>query len=141
VRRLDVDGLPPVPPTRREAFAPKSLLELPDGAAPLDDDLTPDAAVVAFGVCHTDSNQHVNSLVYPQLFEEAALRRFAARGRKTAVLARRVEVAFRKPMFAGQTARIRLRAFASGERLGAVGVIEEEGNADGNTYVRMLFEE
>jgi hypothetical protein len=95
------------------------VLALPEGAEPLDD-LRPDPAEVVFGLNHTDSNQHVNSLVYPRLFQEAALRRFAACGKMTHLLARRVEVAYRKPCFAGARARILLRAFSIGDELGAV---------------------
>ncbi len=39
----------------------------------------PGSDPVAFGLDHTDGNQHVNSLVYPRLFAEAALRRLGAR--------------------------------------------------------------
>jgi acyl-CoA thioesterase FadM len=66
---------------------------------------------MALGVMHTDSNQHVNSLVYPRLFEEAALRRFAVLGKSTTVLARSIDIAYRRPSFAGDTLRIFVRAF------------------------------
>ena len=146
VVRLEVAGEPPVPPDRYEPPPHESLLELPDGATPIDDALTPDAAPVAFGLCHTDSNQHVNSLVYPRLFEEAALRRFAARGLPTAVLARTLAIDYRKPAFAGEALRVVLRAFRVGERLGACGAFVEEAEAHDQAaarpraWVRMLFE-
>jgi hypothetical protein len=101
-------------------------------------------------VAHTDSNQHVNSLVYPRLFEDAALRRFAALGRlKPPVLSRHVEAAFRKPCFAGETYAVALQAFTLEGRLGAVGKFvsqadasSEEGlrKAKGHCFVRMAFE-
>jgi hypothetical protein len=99
----------------------EAVLALPPDAQALDDELTPDSAEVAFGLNHTDSNQHVNSLVYPRLFQEAALRRFAAHGKKTAVLARRLEIAYRKPCFAGQRARILLRASEDAQGFCAAG--------------------
>jgi hypothetical protein len=52
----------------------------------------------ALGVLHTDPNNHVNSLVYLRIFEEEAL---VLRGDPAA--ARRVEVVWRKPFFAGET--------------------------------------
>ena len=67
---------------------------------------------------HTDSNQHVNSLVYPRLFEEAAVTRAVDRERTRAapgtdlrsqlLLARTFELRYRKPFFAGDRATIRL---------------------------------
>jgi hypothetical protein len=144
VTRLDVPGVEPVPPKRyAEWTPPEALLTLPDGATPLDDDLIADEVTLAWGLVHTDSNQHVNSLVYPLAFEEAALRRFAARGRSTVVLARRLEVAYRKPMFAGERARVWLRAYEHEGRLGAVGVFQPgdgTGNVSrANAFVRMSF--
>jgi hypothetical protein len=146
VLRLDVPGEPPVPEALHEPPPHAALLELPPGATPIDDALAPDAVALPFGLCHTDSNQHVNSLVYPHLFEEAALRRFAARGLSTAVLARSLEIGFRRPAFAGDVLRIALRAFRVGDRLGACGVFVPEaeahdlGAARPHAWVRMLFE-
>ncbi len=59
-------------------------------------------APVAFGVRHTDSNQHVNSLAYFAVFEDAVLAALASRKRNTQVMARAIEIAYRKPSFAGQ---------------------------------------
>jgi hypothetical protein len=146
VLRLDVPGEAPVPEERHAPRPHAALLELPEGAAPLDDTLELDPAPVALGLRHTDSNQHVNSLVYPHLFEEAALRRFAARGLSTAVLARSLEIDFRKPAFAGDLLRVALRAFRLGDRLGACGVFVAEAQAHDlatarpHAWVSMLFE-
>jgi hypothetical protein len=145
VLRLEVEGRPPVPPDRYTWRAPEELLAVPAGATMFDDALVADEVAMAFGMTHTDSNQHVNSLVYPRLFEEAALRRFAARGQKTAVLARALEVSYRKPCFAGERTRIVLRAWREpGGQLGAAGVflpepadLERVGRA--NVFVRMRF--
>ena len=146
VLRLEVPGEQPVPADRYDPPPHASLLELPAGATPLDEALAPDPVPMAFGLRHTDSNRHVNSLVYPRLFEEAALRRFAAHGLETAVLARALEIDFRKPAFAGDLLRIALRAFRLGDRLGACGVFVDDTDAHDlatarpRAWVRLLFE-
>jgi hypothetical protein len=71
-------------------------------------------ALVAFGLVHTDSNQHVNSLVYPRLFEDAAVR-----DRPDRPLTRWFEAAWRKPFFAGDTGRIRRWTTPDGGLAGA----------------------
>jgi hypothetical protein len=148
VRALDVPGLPAIPGARVDAVAPASVMKLPDGATPLEDAPRADPLVHVFGMAHTDSNQHVNSLVYPRLFEEAALRRLASLGRATGgLLARYTEASYRKPLFAGDKAGIVLQAFALGDRVGAVGAFVTEGELAGDfsrarphCYVRMLLE-
>ena len=141
VRDLPLGGARVVPEAVRAVSHGPDLLVLPDGAVPLDDQEILDDAEVVFGLGHTDSNQHVNSLVYPYLFEQAALRRLAARGRGTAVLARHVDVSYRKPCFAGDRMRIRLRAFALGEALGAVGsfVPASDPSAKPHAWARIAF--
>ena len=129
VRDLPLDGGRVVPETVRAATHGPDFLQLPEGATWLDEAEVEDEAEVVFGLGHTDSNQHVNSLVYPYLFEQAALRRLAACGKNPAVLARNVDLSYRKPCFAGDRARIRLRAFALGGALGAVGVFAPSGDA------------
>lgn len=109
---------------------PLAALALPDGADWLEPELALDAAPLAFGLTHTDSNQHVNSLVYPQLFEDAALRRVMALGHDTStLLVDHIEVTFRKPCFAGQRTFLWIRAFSSDGKLGAVGYLGEQGSA------------
>ncbi len=103
--------------------APTSVLALPSGASFIDDAFTVDPCPIVFGLGHTDSNQHVNSLVYPRLFEEAALRRLRALGSSTSVMARFVDVAFRKPCFAGDELRVVLRAYRAGDELGVIGAL------------------
>jgi hypothetical protein len=147
VLRFDLPGLPPVPPERHVWRAPEAILELPEGAEPLDAEPAPDPASLCFGVGHTDSNQHVSSFVYPRLFEDAALRRFAAYGNRTALLARHAEIGFRKPCLAGDRARVLVRAFRLGDALGATfAVVLEEGAPSPAQaqrpacYARMLFD-
>ncbi len=149
VTRLD-DEEKLAPGRRRSWVSPESVATLPEGAVPLEDAPRVDPTPIVFGLAHTDSNQHVNSLVYPRLFEDAALRRFAALGRlKPPVLSRYVEAAFRKPCFAGETYAVVLRAFTLGEKLGAVGAFvsaeearspEALARARGHCFVRMLLD-
>jgi hypothetical protein len=128
VLAVDVGGKPFVPEARWAWRTPEAVLALPDDAEAIDAEPVADATHVAFGLDHTDSNQHVNSRVYPQLFIDAAVRRLADRGvsMKT-LLARRLEVAYRKPFFAGDRARIVLRAFRAGSGFGAVGAYVPDG--------------
>lgn len=121
-RMPDAFGFPDgVPPARVAWRSAEELGQLPDGVVALDPEPILDPAGAVFGLSHTDTNQHVNSLVYPRLFEEAALRRFAALGCGSRLLARSAEIAFRKPFFAGDRARIAVRAYRRGDKLGAVG--------------------
>lgn len=131
VTRLDAPGLPPVPEARWTMRPLEAVLALPDGARALDAAPVDDPAEVVFGLEHTDSNQHVNSLVYPRLIIDAALRRFAAHGRDPRVLARRLEVFYRKPCFAGETVRLRLRAFEHGADLGVLATVVPADRPDG----------
>jgi hypothetical protein len=100
VTRLDAPGLPSVPPEEHPYEATEHLVE---GV-----DLTI-ASIVEFGMMHTDSNQHVNSLVYPRMFEEAVLRHLGPSAKN--LLARSVEMRWRKPFFAGDKATLRLGTF------------------------------
>ena len=136
VRELRRDAEAHVPPTRYEWRRPAALLDLPTGARALDDEPVLDEAVVAFGLDHTDSNQHVNSLVYPRQMVDAALRRLDAHGRGGLVLAREAEVAFRKPSFAGDRARWRLRAFVEQDgTVGATGALAAAADPSGPPLV------
>ncbi len=122
VRRLEgIPGMEPVPTARHAPRPFPAILAMPDGAQPLEPAPRFEPPVITFGVVHTDSNQHVNSLVYPRMFEEAALRRFFALGVRTPLLARALEIGYRKPCFAGDRVRIALQAYQLGLHYGAVG--------------------
>lgn len=146
VLRFNVPGLPEIPGDRHSSRPLDEIMALPAGAAALEPAPAPDILPIVFGLCHTDNNQHINSLVYPRMFEEAAIRRFASLGMSTPVLARALEVGYRKPCFAGEGVRIVLRAFTLGERWGAAGVFIPEGDvraperARPLCYLQMLFE-
>jgi len=135
--------------TRPALSGIEPILTLPENARALDSTLELDPVPVSFGIVHTDSNLHTNSLAYLRIFEEAALRRFVALGHGSKVLGSRLEIAYRKPCFAGQEVRIALRAFERDGRLGVVGVLAEpprampsiaEVVAHARTCVRMGFD-
>ncbi len=128
VTQLNVPGLEPVPRARYDWRRAREIFSLPAGATPLEP-VSRDAVAV-FGLDHTDSNRHVNSQVYPRLFREAALRRFALCGRTTRVLARLQDTGFRKPFFAGDSAEIVARAFELDGRLGAICALFPAGALD-----------
>jgi acyl-CoA thioesterase FadM len=146
---FDFDGAPEVRERRVALPGYEALVTLSDRSQPLERALQIDGAIVTFGIVHTDSNRHVNSLAYLRIFEEAALRRFVALGRGSNVLGRRLEIAYRKPCFAGQRARLALQAFEGDGALGVVGVLVDESQgqrsppeliANARTYVRMGFD-
>jgi hypothetical protein len=113
-----------VPETQLPAHDAQSTLALPAEGEWLDPALALDAAPLAFGVTHTDSNQHVNSLVYPQLFEDAALRRLIDLGEDIKpLLVDHIDISFRKPCFAGERMYLWLRAFRWQGKLGTVGYL------------------
>lgn len=144
---LEVGGRSVVPPDRWAFRDAEATLTPPEGAVPLDDGLVPDATYTVFGLDHTDSNQHTNSLVYPRLFIEAALRRLDAHGRaRPPLLARRIEIAYRKPSFAGERVRVHTRLFMAGDAPFASQILlsEEEaarpaGTVRPRVYARILF--
>ncbi|MEZ4256135.1 MAG: hypothetical protein R3A78_10585 [Polyangiales bacterium] len=124
----------------------ESLLRVPTGASPIDGDALPAALTHTFGLRHTDSNQHVNSLVYPSLLEEAVLRRLADVGRSTRVLMTAVELRYRKPCFVGDAVRWHLALHAEGPRVLATATLLPADAAAGNPaekpycYARATFE-
>jgi hypothetical protein len=149
VRELDFPGAPALQGSRPASPPPETIAQVPEGAVPLEPEMRLDPVPAVFGVVHTDSNMHVNSLVYLRLFEEAALRRFVALGRGAGVLGRTMEIVYRKPCFAGQTMRVFQRAFEAEGRLGVAAVLVAEQDAVSSealtrarphAYARMTFE-
>lgn len=128
VTRLDIPGLPAIPEDEHSFEETEDLVA---GHA-----LEP-ARDLAFGMMHTDSNQHVNSLVYPRMFEEAVVEDAPRRGviaKPETLLARAVELRYRKPFFTGDRARIALRCepVSGGDdrRAVAVGTFTPTGSPD-----------
>ncbi len=147
ITRADLGDLPPVTETRPASPSPEAIATLPPGATALEPQPRFDSVPFTFGLVHTDSNMHVNSLIYLRMFEEAALRRFMELGRGALWLARHVDIAYRKPCFAGQTMRVMQQAFSHGAGLGvAATLVPDPGAAGGepgarpHTFMRMLFE-
>ncbi|HVU02120.1 MAG TPA: hotdog domain-containing protein [Polyangiaceae bacterium] len=127
VRRLAAFGERGVPEHRALWQPPTGLLELPEGARPLDAAPRLDPARVVFGLSHTDLNQHVNFLMYLRAFEQAAVARFIDLGRSGKIAARSAQIGYRKPSFAGDTVRIALRAYETDGAVGVVAAVVEDG--------------
>jgi hypothetical protein len=126
VLSLEGSDLPAVPGSRLPWHDARGLLSLPEGVEAIEPTPRADTQATAFGLVHTDGNQHVNFLSYPRLAEEAALRRLSELGVSTRLLARRVEVGYRKPCFAGDRVRIVLQAFQRGADYGVVAAFVPE---------------
>lgn len=138
VTRFDLDGHPE-PATRYACPAPVTAQEPPQGATWLGP-AEPDPIELAFSLDQTDSNQHVNSLVYIRLFLDAAQRRFAALGQTLKIRSRAVDIAYRKPAFVGDRVRATVRPFELAGAAGAAGYIATPGDdAKPRCYVRVLF--
>jgi hypothetical protein len=137
VTRLDAEGYPEVPPTRYDAPAPETAQEAPAGAT-WTTELAPDTSDFAFTLDQTDSNQHINSLIYIRIFLEAAQRRIASAGLPLKIKSRAVDIAYRKPCFAGDQVRAHTRLFELEGQPGAAGFI---AGADGKPrcYVRVSY--
>lgn len=139
VTALTVPSFPAVPPDRYAFRSPETLLaDVPADTVWLDAEARAEQPAAVFGLVHTDSNQHVNSLVYPRLFEDAALRRLAAHGVRN-VLARYAELSFRKPCFAGEAIDIVLQAGRAGEQHVVRGWFAAPGDAKPRAFVRMVL--
>jgi hypothetical protein len=140
VLSFESEGQHFVPQTQRAWRPPFATLDPQANLTVIDSEFVADPISMVLGVMHTDSNQHVNSLVYPRLFEEAALRRFAVLGKSTTVLARSIDIAYRRPSFAGDALRIFVRAFenaATGYFFGAHDDMTDVKKA--RAFVQMRF--
>ncbi|MDP9151614.1 MAG: acyl-CoA thioesterase [Myxococcota bacterium] len=135
VASLDFDGAPEVRESEPAPLPLDAPATLPEGARPLEPVRVLDAVPVTFGVLHTDSNGHVNSLVYLRLFEEAALRRFASLGQEPGLLGRAMDIAYRKPCFVGDTVRVAQQAFLDlgGRPCVAAALVAEKDTASDET--------
>lgn len=127
-------------PEARYGWQPPEHVRVPPRDARLLDPEPRSAGKIVFGLMHTDVNQHVNSLVYPDLVEQAVLQRLVDRGRSAEVLATRVELAYRKPCFAGETTELSLLLYERAGVLGAVGAFEGIGRRGRpHVYARIDF--
>jgi len=124
-------------PGHYQAPAAATAGEAPEGARYLEE-LSPDTADYVFTLDQSDSNQHINSLVYVRLFMEAVNRRLADRGRPLRTRSTAVDVAYRKPCFPGDRVRAELRLYENAGALGACGqVVGSDGKA--RCYVRIAL--
>jgi hypothetical protein len=139
VLSLSVPGIPALPERVWPWRELDAVLALPPGARALDESLIQDGVTIAFGLEHSDANQHVNSMVYPRVFIDAALRHLARHGIATSLLARRIEVVYKKPFFAGERARIAVRVFATEDGYGASGTLSLDGESRPNAALQVRF--
>ena len=138
VTRVEVPGMPPVPEATHVALPADELTGVPEGAEPIGE---PTERAWTFAMATTDSNQHVNSLYYPRLFEDLAIAHLRALGLAGPThLARQTELRWHRPFFAGDAARVRLCAFRAGDVVGVSGGFYPEGAGRVSAGVRMLFE-
>jgi hypothetical protein len=127
VLSFDVPGQPSVPNARYRRVRALETASLPAHAEALDPSFRVDLAPITFGLTHTDVNQHVNSLVYARVFEEAALRRCAEHGHNQGLLAQRLELNYRKPCFAGESMQCVLQSYLYEGQPGAIGYLAPAG--------------
>ncbi|MCA9623947.1 MAG: hypothetical protein KC731_33220, partial [Myxococcales bacterium] len=83
--------------------------------------------------------QHVNSLVYIQLFLDALYQRIATTRRSLKLRSREIDIAYRKPCFAGDRVRAHLRLFEHQGTLGGAGFIATADDRP-RCYVRAIVE-
>ncbi len=149
VTSLDFEGAPTTGEMRRAPPPFESVAAMPADAIALEAAPRIDPVPIVFGIFHTDGNMHVNSLAYLRVLEEAALRRFVELGRGSQVLGRGIDIAYRKPCFAGQTMHVVQQAFEIGGKLGISSVLVDASKiVDGrvppdlrpNIFARMTFE-
>jgi len=135
VRSLPLSDGPLVPGPELAFREPLSTLSLPQQASWIDSALLLSPSPITFGLAHTDANAHVNTLVYPQIFEDAGLNRMLDLGHDTrAMLVDHIDIAFRKPCFAGQRMHLWVRAFALRDKLGIVSYLGERDSSADNAH-------
>ena len=134
-----IDGYPELPAKRYTSPAPSSAADAPAGASWLDD-LAAAPVELRFTLDQTDANQHVNSQVYVRYFLDAMQRRLAAGSHPAKLRSKAVDIAYRKPCFAGDRIRAHLRLFAHGDHIGGAGFLAPAGEeARPRCFVRVLF--
>jgi hypothetical protein len=138
VRELDVDGYPRIPEEIYDAPPATSAQDAPANARWLDEPSADDCQHV-FTLDQSDSNQHVNSLVYVRVFLDAVNRRLAARGYVGKLRSTEIDIAYRKPCFPGDRVRCMLRLYELGDSLGIAGHIAGIDDAKPRCYVRVAI--
>ncbi len=142
VTKLQASGFPEVPSDIYDASAPALIADVPTNATTLAE-LGPDDAYLFAGLDHTDSNQHINSMVYVRWFIDAALRRCASIGQsKPMRLTRSLEVAYRKPCFARDRLSARLALYVPADdaaAIGAAGALYRNDDDKPCAYLRLIL--
>ena len=137
VTRLDAEGYPDIPETRYDAPAPETAQDAPPGAT-WTTELLPDAHDVVFTLDQSDSNQHVNSLVYIRVFLDAAQRAIGRANLPLKIRSRAVDIAYRKPCFAGDKVRAHTRLFDLDGEPGVAGsIVGDDGKP--RCFVRVSY--
>jgi hypothetical protein len=139
VTRLDAPGMPAIPEDEHVFENAEALAASAGG--PLEE-----AGDAVFGMMHTDSNQHVNSLVYPHIFEERLVRKLMHDARVPSanlLMSRALELRWRRPFFAGEHAKIRMRLLEPAvspvpSKIGAIGAFYGESDKP-SCALKMLF--
>ncbi len=128
------DG-PQVPGPELTFREPLTTLSLPQQASWIDSTLMLTPSPITFGLAHTDANMHVNTLVYPQIFEDAGLNRLMDLGQDTReLLVDHIDIAFRKPCFAGERMYLWIRAFVLRDKVGVVAYLGLKDAAPENAH-------
>ncbi len=137
---LDDFAFPKDGGTRFEWTAPSQTYAPPPNARRLDREAQVGRTVV-FGPMHTDPRGRVRPLAFPHIFEEVALERFAALGQRVDLLAREVQLTYRKHCVSGQRVDVMVQSFEQRDGvLYAVGAFVPHGlDRRPSCYVRMGF--
>jgi hypothetical protein len=138
VTELEVEGYPRLPETIYAAAPATTAEDAPAGARWLDE-LAADDADHVFTLDQSDSNQHVNSLVYVRVFLDAVNRRLAARGHVGKLRSTAIDIAYRKPCFPGDRVRTRLRLYEHDGALGLAGHIAGADDDKTRCHVRVAI--
>ena len=133
-----LEGIPGIPEVPEDEHPSLDAASLVAGC-----ELAP-AREHVFGLSHTDPNQHVNSLVYPRLFEDSLVARAVEQKLTTKpeqLLARAIELRYRKPFFAGERAVIAAATTIDADARHAIGSFVAKGAdaAKPNTTLAMLL--
>lgn len=138
VTALDIEGLPRVPGPPHRARSAEEIATAPTDAQRLG---ATRVMTHTFSMASTDSNQHVNSLAYPRLFEDLALAALRDEGvREPTLLARKIDVCWQRPSFAGDTLEILVDVYRKDDELLATGRMRPAGADRTSVGIAMTFE-
>ena len=131
VDSLKMDGESYIPESVGEYFPSEDSVAIPAGSELIEAEPREDVVPVVFGLTHTDPNQHVNFLAYANIVEVVALRRLHELGFDGMFLARKMELGYRKPCFAGEVLRVVMQTFRYHGDLGVAVAITDAAPGTG----------